>query len=548
MMYYTCKYTPLEILAGFDVETQRLDPHPDTVDCANGCAHPNLCGFGKAIIETIHTQNIKEVILTDCCDVMRRIYDVLLTFEDLDFVYFLPLPHKGGKLEVDLYEQRIKDFIQAYQAYSHKTFDINKAIQAYLAQPEQPEREDPYIRLTGAHGGSLLLEKIKDTFPTVQVIDDTCSGNRYVEKEEVNAENFLHVYANHILNQRKPCMRMLHTKDRNKDEHPVGTIYHTMKFCDYYGFEYMNMKEDVNMPLLKIETDATPQSSGQLKTRLDAFAETLGVKKQQTRKVNTDQPIYIAGIDSGSTSTDAIIIDENANIIGRSIVATGIGATQSVDKALQIALEDAHLSKEQLTNVVTTGYGRENIGKNTDSVTEITCHAKGAHYLHPETKTIIDIGGQDSKVIRIDEQGNVENFVMNDKCAAGTGRFLDAQARALNMSLEELSKTGLNWKNDITISSMCTVFAESEVISLVADNVAISDIIHGLNKSVASKTASLVHRIKGEPEFIMTGGVAQNAGVVQCLEQALNAKIYVDDSAQLCGAIGAALIGLEEIQ
>lgn len=548
MMYYTCKYTPLEILAGFDVETQRLDPHPDTVDCANGCAHPNLCGFGKAIIETIHTQNIKEVILTDCCDVMRRIYDVLLTFEDLDFVYFLPLPHKGGKLEVDLYEQRIKDFIQAYQAYSHKTFDINKAIQAYLAQPEQPEREDPYIRLTGAHGGSLLLKKIKDTFPTVQVIDDTCSGNRYVEKEEVNAENFLHVYANHILNQRKPCMRMLHNKDRNKDEHPVGTIYHTMKFCDYYGFEYMNMKEDVNMPLLKIETDATPQSSGQLKTRLDAFAETLGVKKQQTRKVNTDQPIYIAGIDSGSTSTDAIIIDENANIIGRSIVATGIGATQSADKALQIALEDAHLSKDQLTNVVTTGYGRENIGKNTDSVTEITCHAKGAHYLHPETKTIIDIGGQDSKVIRIDEQGNVENFVMNDKCAAGTGRFLDAQARALNMSLEELSKTGLNWKNDITISSMCTVFAESEVISLVADNVAISDIIHGLNKSVASKTASLVHRIKGEPEFIMTGGVAQNAGVVQCLEQALNAKIYVDDSAQLCGAIGAALIGLEEIQ
>lgn len=118
---------------------------------------------------------------------------------------------------------------------------------------------------------------------------------------------------------------------------------------------------------------------------------------------------------------------------------------------------------------------------------------KGAHYLHPETKTIIDIGGQDSKVIRIDEQGNVENFVMNDKCAAGTGRFLDAQARALNMSLEELSKTGLNWKNDITISSMCTMFAESEVISLVADNVAISDIIHGLNKSVASKTASFAY-------------------------------------------------------
>jgi predicted CoA-substrate-specific enzyme activase len=196
--------------------------------------------------------------------------------------------------------------------------------------------------------------------------------------------------------------------------------------------------------------------------------------------------------------------------------------------------------------VVTTGYGRETIGLSDASATEITCHAKGAHFLFPQARTVIDIGGQDSKVIRIDERGNVVNFVMNDKCAAGTGRFLDMMAKTLELTLPEMSELGLAWKNEVTISSMCTVFAESEVVSLVADNTAPEDIIHGLNASVAGKTASLVKRLGGEPAYIMTGGVAQNKGVVKELSDKLGAEVHVPQEAQLCGAIGAALLAFEE--
>ena len=148
-------------------------------------------------------------------------------------------------------------------------------------------------------------------------------------------------------------------------------------------------------------------------------------------------------------------------------------------------------------------------------------------------------------MIEINENGEVVNFVMNDKCAAGTGRFLEAQASALNLTLDEMSKMGLNYKNDITISSMCTVFAESEVISLVAEKKSKEDIIHGLNQSIANRTYTLIKRVDGKGKYILTGGVAQNKGVVQCLEEKLQADIFVSDKAQLCGAIGAALLALE---
>ena len=255
---------------------------------------------------------------------------------------------------------------------------------------------------------------------------------------------------------------------------------------------------------------------------------------------------YAAGVDSGSTSTDVVIMDADRNILGQVILPTGMSAAESAKKALEEALEQASLSQEDLDVIVTTGYGRASVGLEGNSVTEITCHARGANYIFPQARTIIDIGGQDSKVIRVDEKGAVENFIMNDKCAAGTGRFLEMQARALSLSMEEMSTLGLSWKKEVHISNMCTVFAESEVVSLVAKNEAVSDIIHGLNESVAAKTVSLVSRGKGQPGYCMTGGVSRNAGVVQCLGQKLGEKVLVSDQSQLCGAIGAALIGLEQ--
>ena len=196
---------------------------------------------------------------------------------------------------------------------------------------------------------------------------------------------------------------------------------------------------------------------------------------------------------------------------------------------------------------MTTGYGRTAIESGDKSITEITCHARGAHYLNPDVRTVIDIGGQDSKVIRLDETGAVVNFVMNDKCAAGTGRFLEMMARTMEMNLDQMSVTGLDYQEDITISSMCTVFAESEVVSLIAQNKAPDDIVHGLNKAVAAKTAALVQRVGGEEKYMMTGGVSKNQGLVQTLEEKLNTKLVISENAQLCGALGAALYAADMI-
>ena len=257
---------------------------------------------------------------------------------------------------------------------------------------------------------------------------------------------------------------------------------------------------------------------------------------------------YFAGIDSGSTSTDVVILNKDHEIVTSIILPTGAGAAIGADRALAEALKEAGLQREDIDALVTTGYGRTAIKNGDKSITEITCHARGAHFLNPEVRTVIDIGGQDSKVIRLDENGAVANFVMNDKCAAGTGRFLEMMARTLGLSLEEMSTMGLEWKENIVISSMCTVFAESEVVSLVAQNKAVSDIIHGLNMSVASKVGALAARLgQDNPgEYMMTGGVAKNKGITNALEEKLGAKLYICDEAQLCGALGAALFAYEK--
>jgi predicted CoA-substrate-specific enzyme activase len=257
---------------------------------------------------------------------------------------------------------------------------------------------------------------------------------------------------------------------------------------------------------------------------------------------------YAAGVDSGSASTDVVILDRQGKIVGSAILPTGAGASAGADKALEAAIQSAGITREDIGTVVSTGYGRDHIAGGNASVTEITCHARGAHHLLPGVRTIIDIGGQDSKVIRLDENGQVINFVMNDKCAAGTGRFLELMARTLEMTLPEMSEKGRHWNKPVSISSMCTVFAESEVVSLIAGNTDPADIIHGLNMAVANKTASLVMRLGGQPAYVMTGGVAMNRGVVEALEEKLKAEIIVPREAQLCGALGAALFALDAVR
>lgn len=249
----------------------------------------------------------------------------------------------------------------------------------------------------------------------------------------------------------------------------------------------------------------------------------------------------VAGIDIGSLSTDAVILDGD-RVLSYAIVPTLSSSESAAKSAYDAALESAGLSASNITAVVATGYGRTSIDFADKAVTEITCHALGARRLFAEAKTVIDIGGQDSKVIRLSEDGRVEDFAMNDKCAAGTGRFLEVMARSLDTKLDSLGLLSALSDADVRISSTCTVFAESEVVALVAKGVPKEDIIRGLHRSVAERVYAMITRLRAEPPFVMTGGVAKNSGVVAALEERLGVNLLVPDEPQIVGALGAAIV------
>lgn len=248
------------------------------------------------------------------------------------------------------------------------------------------------------------------------------------------------------------------------------------------------------------------------------------------------------GIDSGSLATKGVALGEDKETLGSVIDLTGGRSRQSGERVYEQVLKKAGLSEGDVDFVVTTGYGRDNLPFSDKNVTEITCHAAGVHFLFPDVATILDIGGQDSKVIRIDNLGRVQDFIMNDKCAAGTGRFLDVIARALDVRLEDLGTISQETENTVEISSMCTVFAETEVVSLVAGDTPIPEIVRGVHNVIAERGEILLGKIGMMEPMAMSGGVALNIGVVKELEKRLNLDLNISDNPQLIGALGAAVI------
>lgn len=545
-IYYICKYTPIELLSAFGAEPLNLNEMPAGFEAAEQIAHPNICGFGKSILEAVMNGKVKELVLVNCCDTIRSVYDVLSDSGKLNFLYLMDMLRCDTDCSRKQTVNELKKLALAYEQYSGRKFDRKLFINSFTASTEI---NTPYISILGARMGNELFDMTQKSMPFL-VRNDTCVNNRNVGKvlppDNTDFDGLMEWYAGELFSQ-LPCMRMSDNTGRKQllyDENLKGIIYHTVKFCDFFSFEYADLQKQSKLPMLKIESDYTLQSSGQLSTRLEAFAESLS-PTQQSGKEKKMQNGYFVGIDSGSTSTDVVILDKNKNIVATVIMPTGASATLGAERALDEALAKANISREDIATTVTTGYGRGTIQNGNQSITEITCHARGAHFLDSSVRTVVDIGGQDSKVIRLDENGAVVNFVMNDKCAAGTGRFLEMMSRSLELSLDEMSKKGLTYKEDITISSMCSVFAESEVISLIAQNKATDDIVHGLNKAVTVKTAALAKRVGGEEKYMMTGGVSKNSGLVKALEQQLDTKLIISDKAQLCGAIGAALFAAD---
>ena len=247
------------------------------------------------------------------------------------------------------------------------------------------------------------------------------------------------------------------------------------------------------------------------------------------------------GIDVGSLSAEAAIFVDD-RLEAYSLIRTGPDSAETALSALKVALEKAGIAQQHIEYTVATGYGRVIVPFADRNITEISCHAKGAHYFHPSVRTILDMGGQDCKAIRCDESGRATNFIMNDKCAAGTGRAMEVMASLLQIPLEEVGARSLKCGGDpVKISNTCVIFAKSEVLSLMREGIPVNQILAGLCDSVAERVKTLVRRVGIEDDFVISGGISKNLGVVKRLEQKLDVCAHIPEEPQIVGAVGAAL-------
>lgn len=254
--------------------------------------------------------------------------------------------------------------------------------------------------------------------------------------------------------------------------------------------------------------------------------------------------MIVAGVDIGSLSGETVLM-RDGEIVSYSIVRTGADSAKTAEKAMDEALKKASISLEEIKYTVATGYGRIIVPFANKNITEISCHARGANYLFPMARTILDMGGQDCKAIRCNDVGKVTNFAMNDKCAAGTGRFCDVMAEVLDVPLEDIGEVSLQAERDALVSSACAVFAKSEVVALLRKGTPKSEILSGVHEAIATRVFALLQRVGIERDFVITGGIAKNMGVVKKVAEKIGLKPRISKEPQIVGALGAALFAKE---
>ena len=629
---YVCKYAPIEALEAMGAHMERIDPDESLVnfDAAESCMHANVCSFAKATFETVLSGNLDGIVLTTCCDSMRRLADALRAQTPGLFIHVLDVPRDTSEAACALFERRVSELLSAYGEFANVDFSEAKLfiqlggtlcpaegtcestleldyarLHSEAAQPSfrlaksssvsqsfanrdkaadsaawsegcgasernataaaaapqvdnalQPQTHFsptmPNVGIAGARANA-EIKRILEAHGVNIAFDITCTNavRRFVPRKT----DTLARYAHDVLTQ-LPCARMRDISPRKGFFDRAlpqvdGLVYHTVQFCDMYSYEYSDLKRTSPVPILALETDCTAQSRGQMLTRLEAFLESIGASQTEHPESQKGSPMsaaatFVVGLDSGSTSTNAVVMNEARKIVASVVIRTGAKAGASAERAYREVLERAGIAPDQVRCTIATGYGRVSIPFADENVTEISCHGRGAHYFNPEVRTILDIGGQDSKAIHVNAAGEVTDFAMNDKCAAGTGRFLEMIARSLEISLDELGPAALESKKRLEIASMCSVFAESEVISLIANNEEKPDIAAGVCRAVAGKAYSLMRRVGLEGAYMMTGGVAQNPGVVRAVEELIGEKLFICDDPEIVGATGAALLALEK--
>ncbi len=551
MIGYICKYAPIEVLAGFGIETEQISP---TFMNGQGNTTPgeaSICSCAKAVMNIGKQGKYEAIIVTDACDGLEWVADTLEQAGTT--VYRLSLPRVQSGDGPNMYSGEIRKFIQKLALKYKTSFDMEKFVAAIAANARQ-ERED-HVALIGACAPD-WLKTIFEVDSGLPLVDYTYAQNRRefddVNKRIDDGRSVIDWYAEQLICQ-FPCMRMQDVPRRQElmEELRIkGILYHSAKNCNFYGMEFAEMGAVV--PTLKLETDASHLARGKAVKEIQVFLERNGWLQHPTEMeaepfLQEEKPSgYYIGIDSGTSTTNVVILDNAKNVVASATISTGAKCQQSAKLAVEALLKQNKIDKKDVRYTIATGYGRSVLNNVDKDVTEITCHAKGAHHLFPQTHTVIDVGGQDCMVIQLDEDGNVADFLMNDKCASGTGRFLEMMADKLNLSMDDFVKEGLNWENEVVISSMCAVFAESEVAALMEKNIEVADIVQGINRAVANHLLGMIVRGNCVGDYVMTGGVAKNTGVVDALSDRLGETVWLPPEPQLIGALGAALLAVDE--
>lgn len=590
---FNCTYIPVEIIKAAGLLPARTIGDEPVLEKAEAYLHRNLCAFCRQAFDRCLSEIEKSEALcfiAPSCDSSRKLAETLKHYHS-EKTHILEIPRHSTEPAIELLSGRYRQLAKKLQISEAKLEEainwannIRREIKLFLKKFENSEtpkwsqfqkilnriwefsaeelRKElskietftPEARVLVAGGlvdKPLLFEFFEDL--NVLGINETCGGIRPFTVEVSKSTNPYWALAEAYL-KRVPCARNSGGVQRRFDfiknlisSYRIhGIVYHTIKFCELYGVEQAIVSKKLEgFPFVFIETDYSSLSIGQIRTRIEAFVESIIRKKKPF--IISKKPEFFAGIDSGSTSTNMVIIDREKNIVGFKTIPTGASSLKTSQRVFEELTSHLKLPKEKISYIVATGYGRVVIPFANEIITEISCHAKGTHHLFPQVRTIIDIGGQDSKVIRINEKGDVIKFVMNDKCAAGTGRFLEVMSKVLQVPLDEMGKLSLEATEVVPITSICTVFAESEVISLIAEGKPTSGILAGVHSSIASRVVSMMERIGKEPEYAMTGGVARNIGVVKAIESRIGRKLLIHSTPEIVGALGAALFAYESV-
>ncbi len=565
---FFCSYIPVELLTALghevvDISLFENEKYSLEYSCS---LHDNICSYAKYLFSKIIDGENKFdfVIVPKVCDAMKHLHSSLCFSGKIES-FLLDVPGRKGeqsaKYLATQYRTMLTQIAPDLDGVNKKIYlpvgENTPTVSARLLNCPEADKCSVKIGVAGSSYRPALFRDILKKYDAGSIFLRHC-GHGVVRSgaeqflQAASAEEELLALARNSL-QNTICPRSDEGGMTNyiiaeiEKQRLSGLIVTTLKFCDFYAFELekLNNKLPAEFPCLYLENDLSVNSDEQNITRIEAFMEKIMSGKPTTKKLTKQAAattdIYSVGLDIGSTTTKGILLKNGRDILASIIIPTSINMKDSADAALAKLLAQSAIPEAHIFRTIYTGYGRTAF-PDREQITEITCHAVGVNFLQPQDGTIIDIGGQDSKAIRVDEQGNVLRFAMNDKCAAGTGRFLEAMVQRMNVTFPQFSALSLAADHPTPISSMCSVFAESEVVSLMTKGIPVGSIARGLNFAIAERVCSLVRKIQGEAPFILTGGLSLNTGFAGELENSLACRVTIFAQAQLAGAIGAAVI------